>query len=329
MIPPISNSVILTLSIVIPVYKGEVSLPLLIEEISLFVGKPSVTKQGVAFIINEVLLVHDCGPDRSDLVLEELSLKYKFIKPIWLSRNFGQHAATIAGMSIASGNWVITMDEDGQQNPSEISEMLDVAVCGNFQIVYGNPITPPPHGLLRNLSSTITKKIACKFLGMQSMIGEFNSFRLIEGEIARIIATHCGNGVYLDVALSWIVHRIGFTPIFLRREFRPSSYSFRMLLNHFWRLVITSGTHPLRLISILGFASCFLALFLFGYALYSKFVEATPIKGWTSLLTIISFFSGLIMMSLGVVAEYLAQTTGSVMGKPLFVITSKPTRSHQ
>lgn len=315
----------LTISVVIPVYKGEKSLPDLMQEIFAYTQKSS-TPDGVAYIIKEVLLVHDSGPDRSDLVLEDLATQYPFVKPIWLSRNYGQHAATLAGMASASGNWIVTMDEDGQQNPAEIGKMLNIALEGGFQIVYAQPINPPPHGPFRNFCSKLAKKIALRFLGGQYKSGAFNSFRLVDGEIARIIAAYCGNGVYLDVALFWVANRIGYAPMLLRGESRPSSYSFGMLMNHFWRMVLTSGTRPLRLITIMGGASFVLALFLLGYALYSKFIETTPIQGWTSLLIIISFFSGLIMVSLGVVAEYLALTTGIVMGKPLYVVTSKPTR---
>ncbi len=315
----------LTISIVIPVYKGEKSLPELMQEISAYTQKSS-TPEGLAYTIKEVLLVHDSGPDRSDLVLEGLATQYPFVKPIWLSRNYGQHAATLAGMASASGNWIVTMDEDGQQNPAEIGKMLDIALEDGFQIVYAQPINPPPHGTFRNFCSKLAKKIALHFLGGQYKSGAFNSFRLVDGEIARIIAAYCGNGVYLDVALFWVANRIGYAPMLLRGESRPSSYSFGMLMNHFWRMVLTSGTRPLRLITIMGGASFVLTLFLLGYALYSKFIETTPIQGWTSLLIIISFFSGLIMVSLGVVAEYLALTTGIVMGKPLYVVTSKPTR---
>ena len=290
------------------------------------VAQQCITPRGVAFSIKEVLLVHDSGPDRSDLVLEALAIQYPFVKPIWLSRNYGQHAATLSGMASASGNWIVTMDEDGQQNPAEIGRMLDIALDDGYQIVYAQPISPPPHGALRNLFSKLAKKIAFYFLGGQYKSGAFNSFRLVDGEIARIIAAYCGNGVYLDVALFWVANRIGYAPMLLRVESRPSSYSFGMLMNHFWRMVLTSGTRPLRLITLMGGASFVLALILLCYALYSKFIETTPIQGWTSLLIIFSFFSGLIMVSLGIVAEYLALTTSIVMGKPLYVVTSKPTR---
>ena len=316
----------LSISVVIPVYRGEQSLPPILVELSAFTKVACHTSNGNSFTIKEVLLVHDSGPDRSDLALENLAKVYKFVKPIWLSRNFGQHAATLAGMASAVGDWVITMDEDGQQNPEEIGKMLDIALAGNYQVVYAQPLNLPPHGAFRNYCSKFAKTLASRFLGIGHHGGLFNSYRLIEGEIARILAAYCGNGVYLDVALCWIANRIGYAPMLLRGEARPSSYSLGMLTNHFLRMILTSGTRPLRAISIMGGISFLLALFFSGYALYSKFIETTPIQGWTSLLIIISFFSGLIMISLGIVAEYLALTTGIVMGKPLYVVTSKPTR---
>jgi undecaprenyl-phosphate 4-deoxy-4-formamido-L-arabinose transferase len=229
-------------------------------------------------------------------------------------------------MASTAGNWVITMDEDGQQDPKEIGGMLDIALFGNYQIIYAQPISPPPHGALRNFCSKLAKKLSMHFLGAEYHNGVFNSFRLIEGEIARILAAYCGKGVYLDVALFWIANRIGYAPMQLRGENRQSSYSLRMLVSHFWRMVLTSGTRPLRIITMIGGISFLFAISLSSYALYSKFIESTPVQGWTSLLIINSFFSGLIMLSIGIVAEYLALTTSIVMGKPLYVVTSKPTR---
>ena len=158
-------------------------------------------------------------------------------------------------------------------------------------------------------------------------IGKFNSFRLIDGEIARTLAAYCGNGVYLDVGLFWITGRIGHCPVLLRNELdRPSGYSYFKLLGHFWNLILTTGTRPLRLITLMGFLSMILAIVISGYALYAKFSGQVPVQGWASLLIIVAFFSGTILTSLGVIAEYLAVTMGIVMGKPLYVVSTKPTR---
>jgi polyisoprenyl-phosphate glycosyltransferase len=197
--------------------------------------------------------------------------------------------------------------------------------------VYARPTNRPPHGWLRNFLSRTAKAITAKVLG-DSSIGRFNSFRLVDGEIARTLAAYCGNGVYLDVGLFWITGRIGHAPVKLRKEMgRSSGYSYIRLLSHFWHLILTTGTRPLRLITLLGFASVVVSIGIFGYALYGKYYGQTPVQGWASLLIVVSFFSGCILTALGVIAEYMAVTMTIAMGKPLYVVGTKPTRpaAHQ
>ena len=107
---------------------------------------------------------------------------------------------------------------------------------------------------------------------------------------------------------------------------RPSSYSYWKLFGHFWNLIFTTGTRPLRLITLMGFASVAVAFAIAGYALYGKWQGDVPVQGWASLLIVVAFFSGCILTALGVIAEYLVVTMGIVMGKPLYVVATKPTR---
>ena len=313
------------ISLVIPVYQGADTLPTLVREIAAFTVE-QFSPCGHRYLIAEVLLVHDCGPDGSDRTIEALAGEHPFIRPVWLSRNYGQHAATLAGMASATGDWVVTIDEDGQQNPADIGTMLDHAIAGSLQLVYAQPINPPPHGWVRNALSRAAKSITSKILA-NNQIGRFNSFRLVDGEIARTLAAYCGNGVYLDVGLFWITARIGHAPIRLRNEMdRPSGYSYMRLLSHFWHLILTTGTRPLRLITLMGLLSMLLAFFIGAYALYGHLTGSIPVKGWASLVIVVAFFSGSILMALGVIAEYLAVTMGIVMGKPLYVVSTRPTR---
>ena len=312
------------ISLVIPVYLGEKSLPSLINEI-VPLTSIQITPNGRYYQLCEVILVHDCGPDRSDLILEKLSIEYTFIRPVWLSRNYGQHPATIAGLSSATGDWIVTIDEDGQHNPNEIGRMLDCVLEQSFQVVYARSLNAPPHGWVRNKFSQTSKTIAAYLTG-NNLAVYFNSYRMIDGEVARTLAAYSGNGIYLDVALFWIAARIGYCPVKLRNENRQSGYSYSKLAAHFWKLIITSGTRPLRFITILGFISIFISSILSVYAFYSKYVNNDIIQGWTSLLIVMSVFSGLIMISLGMVAEYLSIAMNILMGKPLYVITTKPTR---
>lgn len=322
-----SDTTLHHISLVIPVYRGEKTLATLMQEVAPLTVKQA-SPRGASFLISEVLLVHDCGPDRSDKTIEALAKQYEFIRPVWLSRNFGQHAATLAGMASATGDWVVTIDEDAQQNPKDIGRMLDTALAGSLQLVYAQPTNAPPHGWLRNLASLTAKTITSKILNSKN--GKFNSFRLVDGEIARTLAAYCGNGVYLDVGLFWITGRIGHCPVELRIELdRPSGYSYIKLIGHFWNLILTTGTRPLRLITLTGLFSMVMAFIITAYALYGKFHGSVPVQGWTSLVIVVAFFSGAILTALGVIAEYLAVTMGIVMGKPLYVVSTKPTRSAQ
>jgi undecaprenyl-phosphate 4-deoxy-4-formamido-L-arabinose transferase len=208
--------------------------------------------------------------------------------------------------------------------------MLDCALAGSLQLVYAQPINPPPHGRFRNVMSRTAKRIAAKLIGNRSF-DQINSFRLVDGEIARTLAAYCGSGVYLDVALFWVAGRVGQCPVRLSDElFRggsnSSGYSYLKLLSHFWRLLLTAGVGPLRLITLFGFGAMGLAALIASYAIYAKFTHQVPIQGWTSLVIVVAFFGGSILTALGIIAEYLAVTMGIAMGKPLYVVATKPTR---
>ena len=90
-----------------------------------------------------------------------------------------------------------------------------------------------------------------------------------------------------------------------------------------------AGTRPLRLITTLGFGSLFLAVLIAAYAIWVKFYRGTPVEGWASIVIVVAFFSGCILMSLGVIAEYMVVTMSIVMGKPLYVVASRPTPRHR
>lgn len=314
-----------TVSIVVPVYQGELTLEPLLAEIEPLTTRQS-TPGGVQLLVSEVILVHDSAIDGSDVVMSSLAARLPFVSLIWLSRNFGQHAATLAGMASTNGDWVVTLDEDGQHNPRDIARLLDVAVEMDAQLVYAKPTNEPPHGWTRNRVSALAKWIFKNVL-RHSHIGEFNSFRLIRGEIARGLAAYCGHGVYLDVALSWVVARGVHCPVLLRTEqARPSTYTYRTLIHHFWSLVLTTGTGPLRFLAVLGIVSVLLGIVVSAYAVWGKLTGQAEVPGWASLLIVVSLFSGLTLFSLGVLAEYLGIAITMALGKPLYLIASRPSR---
>ena len=308
----------ISISVVVPVYQGERTLEALVDEIEPLT-RPQRTRAGHLFRVRELIFVHDDAVDRSDVVLEQLASRHRFIRLLWLSRNFGQHPATLAGMASSTGDWIVTLDEDGQQNPAEIGALLDTAIEGDASLVYGLPTNRPPHGFVRNAASAFAKWVFRRLLG-NVMLGRFNSFRLIDGQIARSLAAFCGSEVYLDVALSWVVRKSASCPVLLREERgRRSGYTFRKLFSHMWRMFLTSGTKPLRLISILGCLSIVAGLAFSGVVVWERMTSEIPVQGWTSLVIALCIFSGMILFALGVIAEYVGLSLTMAMGKPLYL----------
>jgi glycosyltransferase involved in cell wall biosynthesis len=313
-----------TISVVIPVYRGEQTLTGVVEELVEYT-KPHLTGGGRCYRISEVILVHDAGPDRSDVVIRRLVGEHSFVHPVWLSRNFGQHAATLAGMSSTGSDWIVTMDEDGQFNPADIGDMLDLALERRAQLVYGSPTNPPPHGAARNAASSVAKFLAVKVLSDGSLT-RFSSFRLLVGEVGRGVAAYVGPGVYLDVALTWVLDRVAECPVEFRDEREHTSgYSFRKLLSHFWQLVLTAGTRPLRLVSVAGGLTAIGGVVIAVILAFRRLaLNDTKIQGWTSVVVLLLLIGGAILFSLGVIAEYVGAAVRMSMGKPLYLITSDP-----
>lgn len=311
------------LSVVIPVYQGETTLSQVVVELAPFT-ETFESKDGHQVRLSEVLLVHDSGPDNSPTVMRELAERYSWVRTLWLSRNFGQHAATLAGMSSSGGDWIVTMDEDGQHDPAFFGDLLDVAMREQRSVVYAAPTNPPPHGWLRNTASRGAKRITELLLGGTDT-SKYQSYRLILGEVARSTAAFAGAGVYLDVALSWVAGEAAVCPVLVREELgRSSGYSLRQLLSHFWRMVLTSGTRGLRAVSFLGIAFAVVGLGFAIVLVVDRLSGNSLPAGWTSMIVVVLVCTGAVLFSLGVMAEYVGVAVNMALGKPAYLLTSDP-----
>jgi len=311
------------LSVVVPVYRGAATLDALVRDLLPF-ATGGRTPGGRAFRLTEIILVHDNGPDASDEVIRGLERTHPEVRAIWLSRNFGQHAATIAGMSASVGEWIATLDEDGQHDPADLPGFLDAAIDARAGVVYGRPLNAPPHGALRNAASRGAKRLMGLVLGSKGF-REYQSYRLVRGDIGRRLAEFAASGVYLDVALGWVNDRVALAPVTLRaEEERPSGYSTRTLFAHFWRMVLSSGTRGLRIVSVLGGVLALLGVALAIYLIVERLSGHVDAQGWTSLAVITLLCSGALLVSLGIVAEYIGVTLNVAMGRPLFVVVDDP-----
>lgn len=307
-----------TLSIVIPVFKGEDCLPPLLAAIEPLT-RGFLTPEGRRARVSEVILVHDCGADHSDDLIRRMAAQHDWTRPVWLSRNFGQHAATLAGMSNSSGDWVATLDEDGQHDPNALGAMLDTAMREWADVVYAAPINKAPHGVVRNAASRTAKRSLSYMTGNADAV-KFNSFRLMLGDVARSVAAYAGAGVYLDVALSWVARTVATSPVTLTPESRPSGYGFASLLSHYRRMVLTGGTRLLRVVSATGLLFAALGFVLALVVVGIRVFGDVPVAGWASVMVVSLISAGVTLTALGIVAEYIGVAVNMAMGKPLFLM---------
>lgn len=312
-----------TVSVVVPVYQGEHVLDELVEELSRL-ANPEPSR---AWKLHEVVLVWDGAIDGSHVVLQRLELEYSWIRVVWLSRNYGQHAATIAGLASTSSDWVVTIDEDGLHDPASIDTLFARATTTGAGIVYGVPTSGVPHGWYRNATSALAKQFvrAASGLGHASSI---TSFRLLDGPASRSLVAYAGHDVYLDVALSWALGDVESVGVEFRPERRPaaSGYNLRSLLSHFRRLVVTSGTKPLRFISAVGLTMTLLAFAALVTVIVISFVGGDEPRGWASVMAVTLLLGGLILVALGVISEYLSVAISMASGRPLYMLRHGPPR---
>ena len=315
-----------TISVVIPVYGGENSLNAVVSEIE-SLTHPTKSKLGHTFVVTEVILVHDCGPDNSGEVIRLLGSMFPWVQAVWLSRNYGQHAATLAGMAATSADWIITIDEDGQHDPTYFSSFIDLAISDQLQLVYAQPDSAPPHSKIRNFFSSFTKKVVSSLL-TGGEVKSFNSYRLVLGEIGRTLAAYANNGVYLDVAFSWVVQDIGYCSTIPRLEQRrQSGYNRRALISHFWRLILSAGTRPLRLASLSGIIFFVVGIFVAIGVAVIRLAHGYESAGWASLFALLLVVGGAIMLVLGILAEYLGIVVRSSIGRPMYLVVGDPQKS--
>ncbi|MFF0817257.1 glycosyltransferase [Rhodococcus sp. NPDC003318] len=313
-----------SVSVVVPVYRGEQTVAAVVAELDRY-RTGAVTARGIAYTIDEIVLVHDNGPDRSDRVIAELAQRYPQVRPVWLSRNFGQDAATIAGMAVARGHWIVTMDEDGQHDPAFIADFLDGAYRSRADLVYSQPTNTRPHGPLRNLTSRGAKIVLATVFAFPAST-RFESYRLIRGDIGRSLADVAANGTYLDVALTWVVGRTVSVPVVLRAEYREESgYNYRRLVSLFWKMFLCSGTRGLRLVSLIGVALALAGGIMAAVVVWQAlFSDSDDPAGWASTIVVLLLCSGATLLSLGLIAEYLGVGLHILAGRPLYLTVASP-----
>jgi len=311
-----------TVSTVTPVYQGENYLAQLVEKLEEVRSSWAERYEDLKLI--ESIFVIDGAIDNSAAVLHELAKDRNWMRVIELSKNYGQHPATIAGILHSSGEWIITLDEDLQHNPIFIVKFLEEIVIKNSDICYAQSSEKTHNSFIKDKLAVFFKYIISKLSGVPFVV-DFNSFRCIRGSIGRSAAAISSHEPYFDVVLWWFTDRVIKVSIPLK-DFRnlgngaESGYSVWSLIKHGKRMIMTSNIKILRLGLFIGIIAFGISILLAIYALYSTFYNLTPptSQGWSSTILVILFFGGLLSLLVGFILESVSDLLLNAKGKPTF-----------
>ena len=307
-------------SVVVPVYSGEDYLQELTTRLEIV--REDWTERFETVRLLEVIFVDDGSIDGSSEVLAVLAASHEWVQVVTLSKNFGQHQATSAGILHSSGDWVATLDEDLQHRPEDIESMLLAGTTVNADVIYGESLGPI-HGSWRDSMSRFYKWILATITG-NPVIMQFSSFRVCRGPVARAAASVSGHETYLDVALTWFTDRFVTQRLAMvdsrYRVSGTSGYSFFKLLGHARRLLISSHTRIGRLGVAIGVAAVLFALIMTIRVMVGRLggFEEIYVPGYASLMVAILVFGGILALLLVGVTEYLLNIALHTQGKPTY-----------
>lgn len=299
-------------SVVVPVYNSEGSLPLLAERLSQALGPGRQ--------LGELILVNDASRDRSWQVVQELAAAHPWIRGVNLMRNYGQHNALLCGIRLAEYPIIVTMDDDLQTPPEEIPRMLEKLAEGH-DVVYGTPVKET-HGLFRDLASLTTK------LALQTTMGaatarHVSAFRAFRTHLRDAFAEHSGPNVSIDVLLTWGTRNFDY--IRVKNEPRTigiSNYTIRKLIVHAINMMTGFSTLPLQLASIIGFVFTLFGMLMLVYVIAQYWIHGGSVPGFPFLASTIAIFSGAQLFALGIIGEYLARMHFRMMNRPTYTVLS-------
>lgn len=299
-------------SIIIPCYKSSHTIREVVEMTSMEMKKLNRTPF-------EFVLVDDYSPDNGNTICELRSLAddYDFVKVVELAQNAGQHNAVMAGLNVAVGDVLISMDDDGQTHWSQLAALFDEFDKG-YDIVYGH-YNEKKHSGFRNFGSWMN------YMSFRILIGKpkslkTSSFWIIKKFVRDYVVQYKSQYTHLQGLFLRTTKNISSVPVkHFDRAYGKSGYTFKKLVS-LWSNVMGFSIVPLRMAKNTGIFFSVLSLLGAFAIILKKLIAPTSAVGWYSMMVSICFFSGLIMLFLGLIGEYLGRMYLGMTNNPQYVI---------
>ena len=267
----------------------------------------------------ELILVNDCSLDNTWEKICELTKKNPDTTfGINLMKNYGQHNAIMAGLKICNGDFILIMDDDYQHSPNEIPKIIKKLQEG-YDVCYTN-YKNNKYGIFKRISSWLNRKISNILIDKPKSI-YLSSFKCFTKKMLKEIIKYDGPFVYLDGLIFDITKNV--TSVDVQHSFRKigkTSYNFFKLFSLWLRVLTNFSIVPLRIAVFIGFFMTIVSFFSVMVILYIKLKNPNIAAGWASLSMLITFFSGIQLILIGLVGEYVGRSFIKLNRKPQFVV---------
>ena len=282
------------IDIVIPVYRSKELIADLVAQIQAWHSSTNVTAH--------VIFVDDKSDDETYETLKKSLEKVNFsFDLLQMTKNSGQYTATAAGFYYSTAEWVATIDDDLQHNPFELDKLISAAEKGESDLIYGYYLNKQ-HSFIRNLGSKALKAL---FRNEGIDFDNVTSFRLIQNHVIAPFKESTRQVLFLDERLYNFSSAVeGVEVEHQKRSAGKSSHSYWKLIQLTLTIVLFHSSLPLKWITRLGLFSSLIFMFFVIYFVYNKLVNDAPL-GFTALIVSLFFSTGLILLSLGIIGEYI------------------------
>lgn len=305
-----------TISIVIPVYNEDEVLWKLHEKLNNLIE----TVKEYEF---EIIFVNDGSKDKSLLILEEMAKSNTNIKVISFSRNFGHQAAVTAGIKHVSGDAVVIIDADLQDPPELIPEMLKLWEKGN-EVIYGKRKSRKGESVFKLLSAKMFYK-TLNSLSDVEIPKDTGDFRLVDRKVIDVINQLPEHNKFLRGLFSWVgFKQYAFEYERQGRAAGKTKYPLKKMMKLASDGIVSFSTKPLKIVGGIGIITIIISIAILIYSLVSyafNLNNLTP--GWTSIMVAITLFSGVQLLSIWIMSEYIARIYDETKRRPEYIIERK------
>lgn len=301
-------------SFVIPCYRSAQTLPGVVAEIK----ETMATMPEYSY---ELILVNDCSPDDTFETIRRIASENPNVTGVNLARNFGQHAALMAGFHEVSGDVIVCLDDDGQTPANEVGKLLD-GIRGGSDVVYAR-YTNKKHSAFRNFGSRVNDWMTRVMLGKPKDLYVSSYFAARRFVVDNMLQYEHSYPYVIGLVLRATKNIINVDVTHREREIGTSGYTMKKLLALWFNGFTAFSIKPLRIATVLG---CITAAcgFLYGiYTVIKKFVNPDVPIGFSAMMSALVFIGGMIMLMLGMIGEYIGRMYISMNRSPQFVVRER------